>query len=145
MEDIIMYHQTPSISHTLDNRIVDHSDVVEASPVGAAPTTSSFWTVYNGLHRDNCKTRWESFKFWDSVCCLYYEILWHIWKLLPVDCLTPPGVISGDWSRQSRTLSENALITFYCQVISHIYCNTTTKQFISLVGIFLVWKQWMII
>ena len=26
------------------NRIVDHSDVVGASPVGAAPTTSSFST-----------------------------------------------------------------------------------------------------
>ena len=26
------------------NKIVDHSDVVEASPVGAAPTTSSFST-----------------------------------------------------------------------------------------------------
>ena len=25
-------------------KIVDHSDVVEASPVGAAPTTSSFST-----------------------------------------------------------------------------------------------------
>ena len=33
------------ISHTLvGNEIVDHSDVVGASPVGAAPTTSSFST-----------------------------------------------------------------------------------------------------
>ena len=28
----------------VDNEIVDHSDVVGASPVGAAPTTSSFST-----------------------------------------------------------------------------------------------------
>ena len=28
----------------LGNKIVDHSDVVGASPVGAAPTTSSFLT-----------------------------------------------------------------------------------------------------
>ena len=34
-----------NISHTLvGNKIVDHSDVVGASPVGAAPTTSSFST-----------------------------------------------------------------------------------------------------
>ena len=26
------------------NKIIDHSDVIGASPVGAAPTTSSFWT-----------------------------------------------------------------------------------------------------
>ena len=41
----IKYHKTSSISHTLvDNKIIDHSDVVGASPVGAAPTTSSFST-----------------------------------------------------------------------------------------------------
>ena len=39
------YRQTSNISCTLTgNKIVDHSDVVEASPVGAAPTTSSFST-----------------------------------------------------------------------------------------------------
>ena len=40
-----IYRQTSNICHTLvGNTFVDHSDVVEASPVGAAPTTSSFWT-----------------------------------------------------------------------------------------------------
>ena len=35
--------QTSNISGTLGgNEIVDHSDVVGASPVGAAPTASSF-------------------------------------------------------------------------------------------------------
>ena len=35
------------IRRTLEcNRIVDHSDVVGASPVGAAPTTSSFLTQH---------------------------------------------------------------------------------------------------
>ena len=39
------YHKTSTTRHTLvDNKIVDHSDVVGASPVGAAPTTSSFST-----------------------------------------------------------------------------------------------------
>ena len=39
------YRQVSNISHTLAaNKIVDHSDVVGASPVGAAPTTSSFST-----------------------------------------------------------------------------------------------------
>ena len=42
---IYMYPQISDIRHTLSlvgNKIVDHSDVVGASPVGAAPTTSSF-------------------------------------------------------------------------------------------------------
>ena len=39
------YRQVSNIRHTLvGNEIVDHSDVVGASPVGVAPTTSSFST-----------------------------------------------------------------------------------------------------
>ena len=40
-----IYRKTSNISRTLaGNKIVDNSDVVGASPVGAAPTTSSFST-----------------------------------------------------------------------------------------------------
>ena len=40
-----IYRQVSNIRRTLVvNQIVDHSDVVGASPVGAAPTTSSFST-----------------------------------------------------------------------------------------------------
>ena len=43
--DQMDYRKTSTISRTLvGNRIVDNSDVVGASPVGAAPTTSSFST-----------------------------------------------------------------------------------------------------
>ena len=39
------YRKTSNISRTLvGNKIVDNSDVIGASPVGAAPTTSSFST-----------------------------------------------------------------------------------------------------
>ena len=39
------YRKVSNIRRTLvGNKIVDHSDVVGASPVGAAPTTSSFST-----------------------------------------------------------------------------------------------------
>ena len=40
-----IYRQVSNIRRTLvGNKIVDHSDVVGASPIGAAPTTSSFST-----------------------------------------------------------------------------------------------------
>ena len=49
MESLLSHHainiycQTSNIRRAIvDNKIVDHSDVVGASPVGAAPTTSSF-------------------------------------------------------------------------------------------------------
>ena len=39
------YTKTSNIRHSLvGNKIVDHSDVVGASPIAAAPTTSSFST-----------------------------------------------------------------------------------------------------
>ena len=44
-KDFVIYRQVSYIRRTLeDNEIVYHSDVVGASPVGAAPTTSSFST-----------------------------------------------------------------------------------------------------
>ena len=41
----LVYRQVSNIRRTLvGNKIVDHSDVVGAPPVGATPTTSSFST-----------------------------------------------------------------------------------------------------
>ena len=64
------YCQTSNISCTSGNKIVDHSDVVGASPVGAAPTTSSFLTLHLAS-MDSAKTtaRWDEkhLKFWDLV------------------------------------------------------------------------------
>ena len=43
----IIYRKPSNISRTLEgDEIVDNSDVVGASPVGAAPTTSSFSTEH---------------------------------------------------------------------------------------------------
>ena len=55
----------------IGKQLVAHSDVVGASPVGAAPTTIFIVDLtpgFNGLGKDNCKTRPESFKFWNLVC-----------------------------------------------------------------------------
>ena len=57
----VTLNETCNIRCTLvGNKIADHSDVARASPVGAAPTTSSFsrYThTFNGLDKDNYKTR----------------------------------------------------------------------------------------
>ena len=43
--EVKIYHKVSNIRHTLvGNKIVGHSDVVGASPDGAAPTTSSLST-----------------------------------------------------------------------------------------------------
>ena len=50
-----IYCKTSNIRRTsVDNKIVDHSDVVGASPVGAAPTISSFST-WHLASRDSAK------------------------------------------------------------------------------------------
>ena len=63
-----MYCQTSNISRTLvGNKIVDHSDVVGASSVGAAPTTSSFSTWHLvSIDRANTTVRWDEkhLSFW---------------------------------------------------------------------------------
>ena len=62
-----IYRQTSNIRRTLvANKLVGHSDVIGASPVGAAPTTSSFSTLThgsNGLGKDNSKTIRETLTF----------------------------------------------------------------------------------
>ena len=64
------YREASNIIRTLvGNKIVDHSDVVGASPVGAAPTTSSFSTSQSGFKRfgkDSRKTVRE-YLCWDLV------------------------------------------------------------------------------
>ena len=69
LDQCYIYHKTSNIRRTLvGNKIVDHSDVVGKSPVGAAPTTSSFSTShtfgFSGLGNNDCKTRRETSKLW---------------------------------------------------------------------------------
>ena len=77
----VMYRQVPNIRRTLVGyKIVNHSDVVGASPVGAAPTTHFILDIkpgFIGLGKDNCKTRRETCKFGDLVR-LILEILRYL-------------------------------------------------------------------
>ena len=69
-----VYRKISNIRRTLvGNKIVDHSDVVGASPVGAAPTTSSFST-WHLASRDSAKTAASQYENLLSVgmwCALY--------------------------------------------------------------------------
>ena len=67
-----IYRKTFNIRRTLvGNKIVDHSDVVGASPVGAAPTTSGF----KGFGKDSRNTVQESSKCWDLV-----QLILETWR-----------------------------------------------------------------
>ena len=71
-----IHRKTSNIRRNLvSNKIADHSDVVGASPVGIF--IPHLTTGFNGLGKDNCKTRWETFKFWDLVW-LILEVWWYV-------------------------------------------------------------------
>ena len=94
------YPQTSNISDTsVGNKIVDHSDAVGASPVGAAPTTSSLspqhlasmdWAKTTA----RCDEKHSSFGIWCAQCwrfdgilvpCHAVKLLQSMWSLSPVD------------------------------------------------------------
>ena len=60
-------------STSVGNKIVDHSDVVGASPVGADPTTSSFPTKHMAS-KDRAKTTAirDEKHFWLGIRCALY-------------------------------------------------------------------------
>ena len=81
--ELIHYRKTSNISHTLVcNKLVDHSGVVGASPVGAAPTTSSNLT-YHLASMDWVKTiaRWDekhlNFEIWCDFYKRFYGRSWY--------------------------------------------------------------------
>ena len=78
---ILGYRQTSDISHPpLRNKIVDHSDAVGASPVGAAPTTSSFSTWHLApMDWANATARWNKNHLSFDLVPLILEILQYIY------------------------------------------------------------------
>ena len=68
----------------MGNKIVDHSDVVGASPVGAAFNHIFRFDLtpgFNGLGNDNCKMRRESFKFWGLVHLILEILQYFVWAM----------------------------------------------------------------
>ena len=105
-----LHCQTSDISHTLvGNKIVDHSDVVGALPVGAAPTTSSFLTLtwLQWIGQRQLQDRDEkhlSFGIW---CILE---IWPHARSLPCDMWL---VFVGAFLLFTQSLN------FYCEFFSH--------------------------
>ena len=100
-----MYRQVSNISRTLvANEIVDHSDVVRASAVGAAPTTSSFSTeqLASIYCAKTIASRVEKhLRFWDLVR-LILEILRYMYMR---------GLLSNDFAQYFEiTISNNTAL-----------------------------------
>ena len=93
------YRKISNIRHTLvGNKIIDHSDVVGASPVGAAPTTSSFSTWHLAL-RDSAKTATRQYKNLLSVG------IWCVSRLYGISIASNPSHI---YSTRKKAVTANS-------------------------------------
>ena len=101
------YCQISNISRILGgNKIVDHSDVVGASPVGAATTTSSFQTSHS-TSMDWAKTTAKCVtgcvgavrNCWKIALqsMITYVLEWHIWQSLSLRDWSWKAVVTLGW------------------------------------------------
>ena len=78
----VTYRQTSNIRGTLvGNKLADHSDVFGASPVGAAPTTSSFSTQHPqwiGTNTTTSNGSWRQGIKGEMTCTVYVALVWNI-------------------------------------------------------------------
>ena len=85
----VSYPQYSNICLTLvGNPIVDHSGVVGASPVWHCSNyifIPDLTYGFNGLGKDNCKMRWETFGFW-NLMHLILEVWQYIDSKLAMGC-----------------------------------------------------------
>ena len=92
------YRQLSNISRTsVGNKIVDHSDVVGTSPVGAAPTTSSFSTWHLATldwAKTTARRDEEHLKFGDLVHLTLKILRYYVYSLWPSDVI---------WQHRSRS------------------------------------------
>ena len=67
----------PNSKLMVSHKIADHPDVVGASPVCVAPSTSSFstWSGFKGFGKESRNAIRESFKCWDVV-----RLILEIWR-----------------------------------------------------------------
>ena len=91
--------QTSNIKRTLvGNKIVDHSDVVGASPVGAAPTMSSFPTKHMAsMAWAETIVRWDEKHLSFGIWCDLYDRFDSIY------------VTNADVARDSGTMTARAM------------------------------------
>ena len=111
------YHQTSNISCTLvGNIIVDHSDVVGASPIGAAPNTSLFSTEYLASMdwtKTTAKQDEKTFKFKDLV-----PLILEVWKYqVDVQGITSTGIDFSCGSNRHQAISwSNDALGSWCHM-----------------------------
>ena len=131
----LTYHQVSSIRCTwVGNDIVDHSDVVRASPVGAAPPTSSFSTEHLGsiyCAKTTASQVEKHFKFWDLV-----RLILDISRYVPTLHKIGPVAASG-----SVVAYMGAILTHWGWDEMNNISQTTFSNVFSSMKMFELWLK----
>ena len=101
-----IYRRVSNLKRTwVGNEIVDHSDVVGASPVGAAPTTSLFSTEHlASIYCAKTTASQVEKHFWDLVCLILqilrylYTLPWNFSCTRPIVLCLMPQTTRHCWS-----------------------------------------------
>ena len=132
VELIMDYRQIFDIRRILvGNKIVHHSDAVGASPVS---NYIFILDLTHDLHKDNCKTRRETIKFWDLVRLIlevcrysYWGVQTYINDLCQFDKMTCQNTTKKKnrltWSTGWPSLKGRT--NEICKFIMPLLCNPT--------------------
>ena len=123
------YRQTSNSSHTLvGNKIVDHSDEVGASPLGAAPTTSSFSTQRLASIDGTKATARDEKHLILVIWCAYI-------RDLTVDVFSGAGVIRVNWKHSKRSMTKNRKNEVNHILFHRVSRNTSYSRLVAIINL----------
>ena len=159
-KEILLNHY---INHTLVGiKILYQSDVVGASPVSAAPITSSFLKPgFNRLCKDNCKTRQGTFQFlnlvclilevWWQICTGIVIIIWYSWYMFWKSIWTQnkgghsqkesPKKGSAYFNKRQVHFCEMLLLTKELAIFSNTHVNSQKRAYFTVGKLYLAAKR----
>ena len=145
------YLKVSNIRCTLvGKKIFDHSDVVGAAPTGDYIFSLNLTHGFNGSGKDNSKTRWETFMFWDWVCLILenwryiYSIgytldslnadsdIWMLLIALPINGLgKPASILHKHWPTECihMTWLPQKLLALWYLLLKILVTKSATMWF----------------
>ena len=120
-----MYRQTSNIScSSVDNTLVDHSDVAGASPFGTAPTTSFSTTHLASVDWAKATTRQDMDDESFGIRCTLYQRYYGTYTFKSILCLLISRTdrfrsrIHNHWKERVVSLIERKMLSIWWQVSS---------------------------
>ena len=121
-----IYRQVSNIRRTLvGNEIVDHSDVVGASPVGTAPTTFSFSTWLHWIGQRQLQDETRHIQVWEFGASYIRDFMVHVSKFSPQNGILHKSIIHVVFmTMRMNVTKENIFIYRWNIDLFYIFAHT---------------------